>query len=324
MLDRRNFLKNTSLLAAGSLLTGCKVNVSSVTSITSGPKNFGLQTYSLTVAENRRENPDKEFSSDVPGGLKRVAKMGYAYLELAGYSFRDGAAFIGAVPIADYKKYADDAGLQIRSTHVGHTSYTSNRNDRQQELDHWKRAFDYHKAIGCKYVIQPGEPPMRSTEDVAFMGELYNEIGRIAKSAGIIFGYHNHSGEFMRVVPGGTEKMPLRSRAEGSKIVYDALIEAIDPDLVTFELDVYWAVMGQSDPVAYMKKYPKHIRVLHIKDVDVLGESGMMNFQKIFEVAYAQNIPDFFVELESVPAGMTQFIGVKGCADYLNKAPFVK
>ena len=322
MLDRRSFLKSTSLLAVGGMM-GCNV---SGTSGARGPKNFGLQTYSLTVAENRRENPDKEFSSDVPGGLKRVAEMGYAYLELAGYNFRDGAANIGAVPIADFKKYADDAGLQIRSTHVGHTSYPRDKNDRQQELDHWKRAFDYHKAIGCKYVIQPGEPPMRSTEDVAFIGELYNEIGSIAKSSGIIFGYHNHSGEFMRVAPGGTEKLPLRSRGGGqeSKIVYDALIEATDPELVTFELDVYWAVMGQSDPVAYMKKYPKHIRVLHIKDVDVLGESGMMNFQKIFEVAYAQNIPDFFVELESVPAGMTQFIGVKGCADYLNKAPFVK
>jgi sugar phosphate isomerase/epimerase len=81
--------------------------------------------------------------------------------------------------------------------------------------------------------------------------------------------------------------------------------------------------MGLQDPVAYMKKYPDRIRILHIKDVAVLGESGMMNFQKIFEVAYANNISDFFVELENYRGG-TQFEGVKGCADYLLNAPFVK
>ncbi|MDR1557951.1 MAG: sugar phosphate isomerase/epimerase, partial [Tannerellaceae bacterium] len=76
-------------------------------------------------------------------------------------------------------------------------------------------------------------------------------------------------------------------------------------------------------PVAYMKKYADRIRVLHIKDVAVLGESGMMNFQKIYETAYANGIQDFFVELDGYSGG-TQFEGVKGCADYLLKATFVK
>jgi sugar phosphate isomerase/epimerase len=72
-----------------------------------------------------------------------------------------------------------------------------------------------------------------------------------------------------------------------------------------------------------MKKYADRIRVLHIKDVAVLGESGMMNFQKIYETAYANGIQDFFVELDGYSGG-TQFEGVKGCADYLLKATFVK
>jgi len=75
-----------------------------------------------------------------------------------------------------------------------------------------------------------------------------------------------------------------------------------------------------------MKKYPKHIRLLHIKDVAVLGESGMMNFQKIFETAYANRgytIQDFIVELEGYTEG-SQFEGVQGCAEYLKKASFVR
>ncbi len=101
------------------------------------------------------------------------------------------------------------------------------------------------------------------------------------------------------------------------------MLEATDPDLVQFEMDVYWTVMGQQDPVAYMKKYANRIRLLHIKDVAVLGESGMMNFPKIYEIAYANGIKDIFVELENYSGG-TQFEGCKGCADYLLKASFVK
>lgn len=81
--------------------------------------------------------------------------------------------------------------------------------------------------------------------------------------------------------------------------------------------------MGQNDPVEYMQKYPDRIRLLHIKDRAVLGQSGMMNFENIFDQAYKNNIQDYFVELERVPEG-TQFDGVKKCADYLLKAPFVK
>jgi sugar phosphate isomerase/epimerase len=82
--------------------------------------------------------------------------------------------------------------------------------------------------------------------------------------------------------------------------------------------------MGQADPVDYMRKYNDRIRVLHIKDRAVLGQSGMMNFEMIFNTAYyAIGAFDYFVELEGI-RNMTQFEGVKGCADYLLKMPFVR
>ena len=311
MINRRNFLRNTSLLAAGSLVS-CNLGQMKTGK---AAKNFGLQIYSLTVRRG------EDFTSDVPGGLKKVAAMGYSTLELAGYNSQGR---IGAVPMAEFKKYADDAGLKIVSTHVGMSNSLYNKDSMEQAKEFWKRAIDHHAAIGCKYILQPGEPPMRSTEDVAVVGEIFNEAGKIAKAAGMTFGFHNHSGEFMRVVPGGTEKLPLQGRrVPDSKIIFDAMIEATDPELVVFELDVYWAVMGLSDPVEYMKKYPNRIRILHIKDRAVLGESGFMNFQKIFEVAYENNLSDFFVELEGYSGG-SQFEGVQGCAEYLMKAPFVK
>ena len=321
MTNRRQFLRNASLvaatgvLAANGNLSAAAVSANQKTSKpkASAPKvnkSFGLQIYSLTVGG------DREFTSDVPGGLKRVADMGYTTLELAG---------TGGVSMTEFKKYADDAGLKIVSSHLNPPFREYNRRNLNEIKDFWKKAADEHAAIGCKYLIQPGEPAMRSTEDVAFVGQVFNEAGKIAKAVGLTFGYHNHSGEYLRVIPGGLQPLPLYGwvSPEKSKIILDGMIEATDPALVIFENDVYWTVMGQQDPVAYMQKYADRIRVLHIKDVAVLGESGMMNFQKIFEVAYANGIQDFFVELEE-NHGRPQFEGVKGCADYLLKADFVK
>lgn len=307
------------MAAAGVLATSCK----SATSVSANKvkKSFGLQIYSLTVRNG------EEFTSDVPGGLKKVAEMGYSALELAGYN-TEGK--IGNVPMSEFKKYADDAGLKIVSTHTNPPVYEYTKDNLETIKEFWKKAAGHHAAIGCKYLVQPGQPATRSTEEVAFVGEVFNEAGKIAKEAGLIFGYHNHSGEYATVVPGGTEPLPARlgggtgrRPTEGAKIIYDAMMEATDPALVVFENDVYWTVMGMKDPVAYMKKYADRIRLLHIKDVAVLGESGMMNFQKIFETAYENGINDFFVELEGYRDG-SQFEGVKGCADYLLNARFVK
>ena len=320
MTNRRQFIRNASLMAAtgvwaaNSNLSAAPLSLSNI----NAAKNFGLQIYSLTVNRD-----DREFSDNVPAGLKKVAQMGYSSIELAGYN--DGK--VGSATMSEFKKYADDAGLKILSTHVNPPLRGYSKENIEQAKEFWKKATGDHAAIGCKYIIQPGQPQTRSTEEVAYTGEAFNEFGKIAKAAGLIFAFHNHDGEFLRVVPGGTEALP-RARGfgrmpEGAKMIYDGMLEATDPSLVQFEMDVYWTVMGGQDPVAYMKKYANRIRVLHIKDIAVLGESGMMNFQKIFETAYSNGISEFFVELENYPGGK-QFEGVKGCADYLNNATFVK
>ncbi|MDR2388646.1 MAG: sugar phosphate isomerase/epimerase [Tannerellaceae bacterium] len=318
MTNRRDFLRRASLLGVGGALMGRGgqwLAASPVVTRTNA-KQLGLQIYSL----------GRELAADVPGGLKKVAQMGYTVLELAGYS-PEGR--IGQTPMAEFKKYADDAGLRIASSHLNppiRGGYTPENLPEIKEF--WKKATDHHAAIGVKYLIQPGQPRTLSVEETSWVCEVFNEAGKIAKAGGLLWGYHNHSGEFARVTPGGTEALTGRPGfgrrdPEGTRLIYDLFLEKTDPSLVLFELDVYWAVMGQYDPVAYMKKHPDRIRLLHIKDVAVLGESGMMNFQKIYEVAYANGIEDFYVELENY-AGGTQFEGVKGCADYLLAAPFVK
>lgn len=106
--------------------------------------------------------------------------------------------------------------------------------------------------------------------------------------------------------------------------IYDLLLAGTEPNLVFFEMDVYWTVMGQNDPLEYFKKYAGRFPVLHIKDRSILGQSGMMNFERIFNKAYEIRLEQYFVELETIRTGMTQFEGIKACFGYLSNAPFEK
>lgn len=283
-------------------------SVSSVATEAAAGKNVGLQIYSL----------GKELSADVPSGMTKLKKMGYATLELAGYE--DGKVY--GVKMLDFKKMADDAGLQVISSHVNPPVHEYTKENLNSIKEFWKKTADYHAQIGIKYLVQPGQPSTRSLEETKFVCEVFNEAGKISKAAGFPFGYHNHDFEFAKVLPGGNgAKFDRHSKGEK---VYDIFLKETDPSLVFFEMDVYWVVMGQNDPLEYLKKHPDRIKLLHIKDRSVLGQSGMMNFATIFDQYYKNGYKDYFVELESMPNGGTQFEGVKGCADFLLKSKFVK
>ena len=264
MINRRNFLKNASLFTLGGLMAGKVGNAVAAQPATSAAfeataaKNIGLQIYSL----------GDELYKDVPGGMKKLKKMGYQTIK-----------------------------------------------------EYWKKTADDHAKLGVKYLVQPGQPSTRNVEETKFVCEVFNEAGKIVKAAVIPFGYHNHDMEFAKVVPGGTE-MKFGRHNKGEK-VYDIFLANTDPSLVFFEMDVYWAVMGQQDPVEYITKYADRIKVLHIKDRYVLGDSGMMNFEQIFKHFYANGHKDYFVEMEGTGSGH-QFEGVKKSADYLLKSSFVK
>ncbi len=317
METKRDFLKKLSLLTVGGVVAGSASTVAA--SNTSNPasaakKKIGLQIYSL----------GKELTDDVPGGMKKIAQMGYSTIELAGYGNRK----MGKYEVGDYRKICDDAGLKITSSHVNPTERKYTKENAAGIADFWKRTVEDHLKFGVITLVQPGMPQMETLDDVKMVCEVFNTAGEISKAAGIKWGYHNHNNEFKQRISSETEK-PLAPkpgdffRPKG-EIVYDLMLKGTNPDLVFFEMDVYWTVMGEQDPLEYFEKYPKRFPVLHIKDRLVLGESGMMNFENIFNKAYANGLNEYYVEIEKTKEGMTQFEGVKGCIDYLLKSKFVK
>jgi sugar phosphate isomerase/epimerase len=90
----------------------------------------------------------------------------------------------------------------------------------------------------------------------------------------------------------------------GDVLPIEILMKETDPSVVSFQMDIYWAVNGGADPVALLARYPDRFKMLHVKDssgppdnkmVDV--GAGTIGFKKIF--AAARGIEHYFVEHDS-------------------------
>ncbi|HAQ18672.1 MAG TPA: sugar phosphate isomerase [Prolixibacteraceae bacterium] len=315
METKREFLKKLSLMTVGGLMAGSIAPVIASTKnipTVAGKKMIGLQIYSL----------GKELTDNVPAGMKKIAEIGYSTIELAGYGNRK----MGQYEVDAYRKIVDDAGLKITSSHVNPATRNFTRENVASIYEFWKLAVEDHVKLGVRTLVQPMMPSIETHDDAKLVCEVFNKAGEIAKAAGIKWGYHNHNMEFKRIAKPGEKPPtgPFASFMPFGDVIYDLLLAGTDPNLVFFEMDVYWTVMGQNDPLEYFEKYPTRFPVLHIKDRSVLGQSGMMNFENIFKKAYANGLVEYYVEIEKIKANMTQFDGVKACFDYLNNSAFVK
>lgn len=345
MISRRNFLK-AGALALGSIslpsLSSCASGDSKADSKAApAPKEYlGLQTYSL----------GQELAADVPGGLAKIKSFGYTDLELAGYNngrihagYGDGDE--GYAP-ADYKKLCDDNGLIIRSAHLG---IPSQYNTPEAEFtENWKKVVEDHVTLGVTYIVDPSMPQCNSMDDIKKACDRFNLAGQICKDAGIQFGYHNHNNEFTKFATDEEKKkkhdeianmiktrfnreptedminMMMRRDAPGT--MYEQLyMDNTDPALVCFQLDVYWCMIGDQDPCDWIVNHGDRIKLLHIKDRWIVGDSGMLNWYNIFTRAQSVGIKHWFVELESDPSnsGRTQFEGVQKSAEWLEAQDYV-
>ncbi len=262
-------MKNILCLCVVAVMT-LFITSSSLSGANAPKKHLGIQVYSV-----------KGFESDIPGSLKALADDGYVVMELANYNVATG--LVGGYKPADFAALVKKYGMEVISSHV---SAKFDIKDEAGTLTAWGKVFDDHKLMGCKYVVLPMHMWAGTLEGVKAECDLMNKIGDEANKRGIKFGYHNHNLEFATL--GKTDQL-----------YEDLLIANTNPDKVFFEMDVYWITIGGQDPVTYLKKYPDRFKLLHVKDEYVVGATGKINFQAIFDQFYKNGHQDWFVELEA-------------------------
>lgn len=278
--SRREFLKLSAAGTMGAILVsqyGCGK---------AAQPGIGLQLYTIRDA----------MAVDVPGSLKKVADIGYKYLELASYS--DGK-FYGYEPV-EFKKLVNDLGMEILSSHtqVEAAGIT---------LDNAQKMAEDHAKIGVKYCIQPWIVEEARTTIASYqkMAADWNQVGGIMKKQGIQFGYHNHNFEFDVV--------------EGKIPYFDVMLAELDKDLVTMEIDLFWTTKAGHDPIEIFKKYPGRFQLFHMKDMytreapyfTTVGEddfapvgAGIIDFKAILAAKDIAGMKYMIVEQDATKDGL--------------------
>lgn len=176
-----------------------------------------------------------ESAKDYVGTLAKVAKLGYAGVELAG---------TGGLSATDLAKTLASLGLKVAGSHIGLDQLESNL---EAELD-------FNATIGNAHIVCPwvGEERRKTAADWRTLAASFNRIGDACAKRGMKFCYHNHAFEF--------------EKFDGLAGL-DILFGAADPRLVNSELDTYWVKYGGGDPVAYVNRFSGRIPLVHLKDM---------------------------------------------------------
>jgi sugar phosphate isomerase/epimerase len=241
-----------------------------------------------------------QMEKDMPGTLERVAQIGYKEVEFAGY--------FGRSP-NDVRELLEKYKLTAPSSHVPYPA----------DWSAWDKTVAEAKTAGHEYVTVAWTPDDKRNRPGGFkaVADDFNRAGEAARKAGLRFAYHNHDYELK--TPNGGE-LPL-----------DTLMKNTDPKLVTYEMDLYWMVKGAADPIAYMKKYPGRVTLVHVKDATAAPARdmadvghGTIDFPKIFayDAEHGSHIAHAFVERDDATTLPDPFASVSTSYAYLEKMSY--
>ena len=144
----------------------------------------------------------------------------------------------------DFRKMCDARGLKIVATGAGYEELVK---DPMQVV---KNA----RILGSSFVMVawiPHKAPFK-LDDAMRAAEDFNKGGKVLKENGITLCYHNHGYEFI---------------PHGAGTLFDYIVENTNPEYVSFELDVLWAIHPGADPVELLKKYGSRFKLMHLKDL---------------------------------------------------------
>jgi sugar phosphate isomerase/epimerase len=243
-LTRRGFLR----AAAGSTVAVAATTLSASASASpphgTGPRlippgKIGLQQWSIRDVVNA-------FGFRVV--FEELSAMGYRHFEFFNYT----SPAEPDLTIEGLRQLLDDNGLNGIGAHRGLANF---RNNLELELDQ-------AEILGLPYIGTANEPVTPDNRTVAgyqAVAAEFNSWGAVARERGLRWYQHNHQNEF-------------RFADDAPDVrLYDVLLAETDPQLVFFELDIYWAFVGKHiapgfEPADYVRANPRRFPLFHAKD----------------------------------------------------------
>ncbi len=235
--------------------------------------DYGIQMYSVRDITGK----------DLRGALKRIAEIGYKYVEFAG--------FFGCAA-SDVKAWLEEYGLKISGTHTG-------LRDLENDFD---GTVKYHKTIGNPAIIIPGHDlgDQKKLDDFV---EKVNYYQPLLAREGIKLGYHNHAHEF-------------RPNRDGS-MIHEQLVYRTK---LNIEIDTFWFFDAAGFSArGIIERLRDRMDFIHIKDGFRHGAGmplgcGEAPLGDVYACAKENGLL-MIVESESLrPDGLTE---AKVCYDWL-------
>ncbi|MET7711719.1 sugar phosphate isomerase/epimerase [Streptomyces sp. NPDC005407] len=212
-------------------------------------------------------------AKDFKGTLARLAGMGYATVGVSGRHGNSAAAIRGML---------EETRLKAVLEHVGYTVVTG---------DGLPQALDDIHTLGARWIVVPSLPgSMHTPAGFREAARQFNRAGLAARESGLgPLLFHNHG---------------LDHEVVDGENLYDILLNETDPELVAFELDVYWAAKGGADPRSLFVRHRRRFPALHVKDMAPDGGfadvgSGTLDFPSMFDTARSGGVKQWLVEHDS-------------------------
>lgn len=288
MQKRRDFLKNAGVAAVGAFMLSEQALAGRLFSVKGHA--IGLQLYTVSGP----------MEADPAGTLKQLADIGYREAESA--TSRKGGYY--GMTAKEFSKMAKDNGITWVSHHIGGTPWrgrsqaTADNTDRPKILnlqENAQEAVDQAAEGGLPYLVC-SSTAISTGDEIKMSAEILQKAGEIAKKAGIVMGYHNHTHEFEEV--------------DGIKAL-DYFMTQISADILKFEVDLGWATKAGVNPVELFQKSPGRFPLWHVKDLDKESQQpvevgkGYIDFKPIFAASKTSGMKHFFVEQDAAPDPMT-------------------
>jgi sugar phosphate isomerase/epimerase len=289
MTTRRSFLQKAGLAGAAAF-----ISPSIITSALAQPakiSKIGIGLFTLR----------EQLTADVKATIEQVAKIGYNQVETYyGYPGKYEVKGFWGLPAKDFNGLLKDNKITSPSGHYNTSEFLSSGDDKTL-----KTHIEVANSVGQKYFVIPALPTDVRTngtlDDYKRMATKFNTAGELCKKAGLKLAYHNHNFEYKDQGNGATG--------------YDILLNETDANLVSFELDIFWAVNAGLNPVDLFKKNPGRYKMFHVKDMDkqdksVFAEvgSGRIDFKSIFAESKLAGLDYIFTEQDLIKKDVYQSI----------------
>jgi sugar phosphate isomerase/epimerase len=271
MITRRKFLQNSGAVA-GSAILAATIPTGLMSFTSPGNLSFGFQTWTLR----------DELGKDLPGTLRKMANMGYKEVEMCSPLGYTGTPFekFNHLTGFELRKIIEDAGLKCESSHYNMGELRTHLDNRIE----WSQQMGITQIIASSFWL----PQNASVDDYRRAADELNEIGRKTKAAGIQAGFHNHHMEFEK---------------RGDELIYDALLDQLDPDLVKMQFQ--FAVINIGYKAAdYFRKHPGRFISIHLADLSpaqnksvAIGQ-GVVDWEDFFRAAKVGGVKNFYVEMD--------------------------